>query len=493
MSIQVSFPEWPLEQIRALADKLNVQVWPVGGTVRDAVLERTVHDWDFAVDNDGIALARAVGDTLGGAFFPLDEERDVGRVVVPHDDQTITLDFARLRRPDLGADLSARDFTINAMAAAPDGQVIDPQGGLGDLQSRLVRAIDPTVLEVDPLRMIRAVRLAAELDMSLEAKTANWIIQRAPLLTRSSPERIRDEFNRILAANKVADSVHMLDELTLLVHIIPEVEPLKDQAQSPPHRFDVWWHTLMVLDSVEGVVQTLTESPPQLNYMDGPGRVWDDISAEIGKYGPLIDSLLDKNEGARLLRLAALCHDLGKPLTCTEDDNGLLHFYGHEREGAAMASQRMEQLRYSRSEIDHVNTIVRAHLRPLHLAQTEGPITRRAIYRFFRATGDAGVSVALLSLADHASTWGPNLDPERWLRRVQVAGSLLHHYFERQHDTISPEPLITGRDLIDELDMEPGPKLGKLLDRVMEAQAADEIKTRKEALRLAKRLRRQNE
>jgi tRNA nucleotidyltransferase/poly(A) polymerase len=341
--------------------------------------------------------------------------------------------------------------------------------------------------------MIRAVRIAAELDLRLEAKTANWIIQRSYLLARPSQERVRDEFNRILAAHKVADNVHMLDELTLLAHIIPEVEPLKVQAQSPPHRFDVWWHTLMVLDAVEGVVRTLTESPHQMSYVDGPARVWDDITAELSKYGPLINTLLEDNGGIGLLRLGALCHDLGKPLTCTEDDQGHLHFYGHEREGATLTAQRMRHLRYSRAEVEYVETIVKAHLRPLHLARTEGPITRRAIYRLFKATGNAGVSVTLLSLADHISTWGPNLDQEHWLRRVQVAGSLMHHFFERQNETISPEPLIAGHDLMHELGMEQGPKLGKLLATVREAQAAGEVKTRKEALRLAKRLKRNNE
>lgn len=495
MGMQVELPRWPWQPIRSIAAERGVSIWPVGGVVRDALLGRPLHDWDFAVERDATGLARAVADRLGGAFVALDAERDTARVVLRSGrGEAIELDFAGLRAASLAADLRERDFTVNAMAVSGEGELIDPVGGLADLQRRLIRAVSEQAFDADPLRMLRAARLAAELDMRLEAKTAAWIIQRASNLPQASPERIRDEFVRILAVPSPAAHVHMLDELQLLAQVIPEVEPLKGQAQSPPHRFDVWWHTLLVIDATAAALDLLAGRPTgQREYVDAPGRAWADLRdlfADLGE--ELCRHMTVRLHGGRtrstLLILAALCHDLGKPVTCTEDERGRLHFYGHERQGAEMTARRMRHLRFSRREIERVQTIVRAHLRPGHLSRVDGPVTRRAVYRFFRHTGSAGVEVVLLSLADHVATYGPTLEPDRWARRLEVARSLLNHYFQRHGETIAPPALITGSELIEALGIEPGPMVGRLLEAVREAQAAGEVRTREEALALARRL-----
>lgn len=435
-----------------------------------------------------MGLARAAADALGGAYFALDPERDAARaVLVRENDERVELDFSGLRRSGIEADLRARDFTVNAMAAEPDGRLIDPTGGLADLQGRLVRSTGEAALDDDPLRMLRAVRLMAELELRLEAKTATWIIQRAPALARVSAERVRDELVRVLAAPGIADHVHMLDELHLLARIVPEVESLREQAQSPPHRFDVWWHTLLVVEGVEGVVAAMAGVSPRTVYIDAPRRVWDDLRAELHRFAaPLADHFRRGHSRMALLRMAALCHDLGKPLTCSEDEEGRLHFCGHEQAGAEIAGRRMGQLRFSRAEVQRVQSMVRAHLRPAHLARGPLPLTRRAVYRFFRDLEDAGVEVVLLSVADHIATWGPNLQPERWERRLEAARTLLGSYFERPEEALFPAALVTGRDLIDELGLEPGPELGRLLEALREAQAAGEVCTREEALALAR-------
>jgi len=489
MSVLVCLPEWPLKPIRALAAARGVPIWPVGGVVRDALLGGAIHDWDFVVGQDALGLARAVADGLGGAFYPLDVERDTGRVVLALEDgRRLELDFALLRGPDLATDLRGRDFTLNAMAADADGRLLDPTGGLADLQNRLVRATDAAAFEDDPLRMLRGVRLVAELGLRLEAKTALWIAQRAPALTRVAAERIRDEFLRILAAPAVADHIHMLDELGLLTSILPEAMHLKEQAQSPPHRFDVWWHTLMVIEAVEGVVAVLSGGHPRTVYTDAPQSVWADVAKALGRFGAALADHLGTRAGVPLLRLAALCHDLGKPLTCTEDEWGQLHFYGHERVGARIVGERLQQLRFSRAETEWVEGIVRAHLRPAHLAWAQERLTRRAVYRFFRDVGAGGIEVTLLALADHLATWGPKLEPDRWGRLLEVAETLVSHYFEQREEAIAPRLLVTGKDLIAELGMQPGPEIGRLLEALREAQAAGDVRTREEALALARRL-----
>jgi tRNA nucleotidyltransferase/poly(A) polymerase len=493
MNTQVSLPDWPLKQICTIAAARGIQVWVVGGVVRDALLERPVHDWDFAADRDALGLARAVGDTLGGAYFPLDTERGAGRVILAAEHGVrLELDFAVLRGDDLESDLAARDFTINAMALDKAGTLVDPVGGEADLKAKRIRATSKHAFQNDPVRVLRATRLEAELGFEIEPQTAAWIRRDAPLLTRPSAERLRDEFARGMALPGASIYVQRLDELGLLSHVIPELESLKGVIQSPPHRFDVWRHTLAIVDTLEMVVAAVTGAPlrPRLHALANvPPAVWGDTARVLSQFsGDVREHLAvvfcDDRDRALLLKLAALLHDVGKPETWSEGEDGYIHFYGHEPAGARIAAARLRKLRFSRDEVKRVRTIVEGHLRPPHLARAE-KVTRRAVYRYFRATGDAGVEIVLLSLADHLATWGPNLREQRWARRLEVAELLLSHYFERREETIAPPPLVSGHDLMTELGLEAGPEIGRLLEALREAQAAGEVQTREEALALA--------
>lgn len=498
--VAVSLPSWPWDIVRQIAAGRGARVWPVGGCVRDLLLGRPVHDWDFAVDRDALGLARAVADALGGAFYPLDEARDTGRVVARREGRRVELDFARLRGPDLEADLRDRDFTINAMAIGPEGELMDPTGGLADLEARRIRAPGPDAFDRDPLRMLRAVRLLAELDLRLEVRTAQWIIERADRLPTASPERIRDEFARILNARSVADHLHLLDELGLMAPILPDVDALREQRQTPPHRTDVWWHTLMTVDAAENLLRRIgvVGGEPETHYADAPAPAWDEVQETLAPFAPALIRHLRKPVTARryrrtLLLLAALLHDVGKPLTVTEEmrpgqAHPVLHFYGHEAAGARRAAEWMIGLRFSRAETAAVATIIRAHLRPSQVADAPGGVTGRTAYRFFRATGDTGVEVVLLALADHLAIWGPNLQPERWARRRAAARALLEYFFRQAQGAPAPPPLLNGHDLMRELGLPEGPEVGQLLEAIREAQAAGEVTTREEAIALARRL-----
>lgn len=472
----------------------------MGGCVRDLLLGRSVHDWDFATDRDALGLARAVADRLGGAFYPLDEERDTGRVIVRREGRRVELDFARLRGPDLEDDLRDRDFTINAMAVGPEGELIDPTGGLTDLQARLVRAVGPEAFDRDPIRMLRAVRIVAELGLRLEVRTAQWIIERAGQLPRVSPERIRDELVRLMNARSVAYHLQLLDELGLMTSILPDVDALREQRQTTPHRYNVWWHTLMTVDAAENILRQIgvVGGERETLYADAPDWAWDEVRETLSPFVPALVRHLRRPMVApryrrTLLLLAALLHDVGKPLTVTEEvkpgeTHPVLHFYGHEAVGARRAAEWMRDLRFSRAETESVAAMVRAHLRPSQIAEAPGGVTGRAAYRFFRATGDAGVEVVLLALADHLAIWGPNLQPQRWARRRAAAHALLEYFFQRSRGAVAPPPLVNGRDLMTELGLPEGPEVGRLLEAIREAQAAGEVTTREEALALARRL-----
>jgi hypothetical protein len=201
----------------------------------------------------------------------------------------------------------------------------------------------------------------------------------------------------------------------------------------------------------------------------------------------LSQPISDDRARLTVLKLVALLHDLGKPATKSFDDKGGIHFYGHGEEGAEVVGAILRRLRFGGSEVSLAKTIVANHMRPPLLAGEE-VVTRRAVYRFFRDTGDAGVDTLLLYLADHLATWGPNLRMERWWRRVEFVASMLADYYERHQKVISPPKLINGYDLMDEFDLEEGPRIGELLEVVREAQVEDEVRTKEEALALVKGL-----
>jgi poly(A) polymerase len=208
------------------------------------------------------------------------------------------------------------------------------------------------------------------------------------------------------------------------------------------------------------------------------------FSQQLARY--LGDKLVDERSRSVLLKLAALLHDTGKAST-GRIDGGRIRFFRHAPAGAAVTARVLRRLHFGTREVRLVQMAVRHHMRPLHLARLER-VSDRAVYRFFRDTRGAGVDVLMLSLADNLALvhGGQNLD--QWARMCQAVGALLRGYYERYDQIIAPEPLLSGRDLLERFAMEPGPAIGRVLRALQEAQAMGEVTTTEEALQLAQSL-----
>jgi putative nucleotidyltransferase with HDIG domain len=485
-----------LRRLWTFIEQQGARALLVGGAVRDGLLGRPLHDLDFVVDGDATALAAAARRVFHGALVPLDRERDTARVVIRYKGHRFDLDFARCQGHDWDADLGARDFTVNAIAVDPTGRYLDPLNGREDLAAGRLRATNENAFRDDPLRMLRAVRLVAELGLHIEPQTMAWMRRDAPLLPHVAAERMRDEFTRILDAPGAARHLDDLDDLGLLAQVLPEVAALRGVGQSPPHRWDVWTHTRMTVDALGGLLAYLEGTSRGDSQVGSPGWVWGDVEERLGPLRADIVAHLgrivsDTRERSFVLKLAALLHDVGKPQTRSLGDDARLHFYQHERVGADLAAERLRALRFSNDEIALVQTMIAHHLRPGQLARDKG-LSRRAIYRFFKATGEAGVEIGLLSLSDMLAVWGPALPSRRWLRRLDVVTTLLSTFFDRS-PVVLPPPLVNGRELMGALGLAPGPEVGRLLEAIREAQAAGEVETRQAALALAARLKRERE
>ncbi len=483
---------------RSVADLLpqlmpGPRLWLVGGALRDALLGRPVVDLDFVVEGDALAVARHLADRLGTPFYPLDDERRTGRVI-QHGPQR-TLDFASLRGSTIEDDLRARDFTVNSMAVPLEhlDRLLDPTGGLQDLKDRRLRACTAHAVADDPVRALRAVRLAAQLDLQIEPATLRQVAGAATSLTTVAAERLRDEFLRILDAPRPGRAIRLMDHLGLLLALCPELDALRGLVQPPPHALDAWAHTLATVDRLGDLLAVLG---PVHNEEASADLILGQAVLRLGRFrqglAQHFTRPLSSGRRARaLLFLGALYHDAGKPATAQADAHGRTRFLGHERVGAALASERARRLRLSATEAARLAAIVRHHMRPVWLA-SEPVVTPRAVYRFFRQTRGASVDVVLLSLADFLATHTPPPPQQEWDRRLDVARALLEAYFERPEEVLRPPALIRGDELAEALDLERGPLLGRLIEHIREAQASGEVVTRAQAIELARSALREN-
>ena len=477
-----------IEAIRTTARTANTGqgVYIVGGAVRDAYLHLTPHDLDLATSGDGCPLARHIADKFDGAFYPLDRERGVGRALIPWGDIQLTVDVAQFRGPDLLTDLQKRDFTVNAMAVSLTGDlqtVIDPLRGLSDLDARVLRQCSPDSIPSDPVRLLRAVRTSITYDLRIEPETHRTLRNVAPRLADVSPERTRDELIQILAGKRPAAALKVLHQLALLDPMLPEVEALIGIIQGPPHRFNVWQHTLLTVEFLDTILRII--APTRSDNLTASAQTGL-IAFTLDRFRPSLQRHLqhtwpNERPHRALLLLAALLHDSGKPATRSVDDNGSIRFFGHETTGETLAHSRAAELRLSNDETSRLATIVRHHMRP-HWLHANRSLTPRAIYRFWRDTGPAGVDICLLAMADYLATVGPTLDPQRWHEYLKTIETLLDRYYLHHDTAVAPSPVITGQQLLDTFNLQPGPQIGRLLELVREAQAAGEVATQQEAL-----------
>jgi tRNA nucleotidyltransferase/poly(A) polymerase len=481
-----------LETIRNLLPD-NVETYLVGGAVRDALLGLPAHDLDFATLGEPRKLARRLAEAFHAGFFMLDDERKTARVILDEGGgRTSTLDFVVLRDGDLESDLRERDFTVNAMAVslAEPQQLLDPMGGAADLQRKILRVCSPASLVDDPLRVLRGVRQAAQFGLHIQPDTRELMTAAVPLLDRISAERLRDELFRILDLDRSTGALRALDLLGVFPYLLPELNALRGVLQPPPHIDDVWQHTMATVRHLEKVYSVLAQGyDPESNADLTSGM----MSLRLGRYreefaGHLATPVNPNRKRLSLLKLAALLHDIAKPVCLKPDATGRIRALGHEQTGAEWAAHRARALELSNDEANWLFRVIREHMRIHLLAQTGQEPSRKAIYHYFRDCNDAGVDICLLSLADTLATYGPGLPVDVFQAELNVCRAILEAWWEKPEESVNPPILVNGGDLMAEFGVSEGPVVGKLLTAIREAQAQGSVKNRKEAFSLARQI-----
>jgi tRNA nucleotidyltransferase/poly(A) polymerase len=453
------------------------RAWLVGGAVRDRLLGRQTVDVDVVVDGDPERAARAVSRAgRRAACFALSADFGTWRVVAR--DHAWQVDLEPMRGASIEQDLELRDFTVNAIAEPIGGGTpIDPLGGMADLRAKRLRMAAPSAFAEDPLRVLRLVRLALELELEPDEQTLRRAGERAHALSDVSAERVFVELRRIVAAAHVRRGLEMLDALGATAVVLPELDALRGVEQNRFHHLDVYGHTLEVLD--RAVELTSGVADDALDACIGAHR--DEVQALLAE--PLADELTR----GEALRWGALLHDAatsspeGEPLTrAVRPGDGRVTFIGHDVQGAELARAVLARLRASERLRSHVAALVRNHLRLGFLVHEPQPLARRSVFAYLRACAPVEVDVTLLSIADRLATCGDRAE-EAVRAHLELASGMLADALAWRAAG-PPKPLLRGDELARELVIPTGPRVGELLEELAAAQYAGEVSTRADAL-----------
>ncbi|HUB36770.1 MAG TPA: HDIG domain-containing protein [Solirubrobacteraceae bacterium] len=443
------------------------EAWLVGGATRDRALGRETSDLDVVVAGSPERAARAVAQAAGGAAcFEL--SADFGGWRVAARDGSWQVDVQPLRGGSLRADLALRDFTVNAIAEpVAGGAAVDPLGGREDLAAGRLRLAAPEAFVEDPLRVLRLVRLALELDLEADAETAMAAQRTARGLGSVSGERIFLELRRIVGSPRVLEGLRLMGSLGITAVVLPELEGLRGVEQSRFHHLDVYGHTLEAL----GRALELEADPA--------GVLGEETDAEA--VGALLgEPLADELTRGEALRWGALLHDVAKPLTRAVGADGRVTFLEHDVRGAELARGALARMRASERLRGHVGALVRHHLRLGFLVHEPQPLARRAVFAYLSLTAPVEVDVTLLSILDRLATRG-----ERARESIEAHMRLARRMLG---DALSwraagpPAGLWRGDELADALGIATGPRVGRLLGELAAAQYSGEVATREQAL-----------
>jgi poly(A) polymerase len=436
-----------LKSVDLVATKMGMEVYVVGGFIRDLLLGIEVKDIDFVVIGNAITLIKEYcrkHKTSHLVLYP-----KFGTCMIEYKGYKLEFATAReesylstsrkpkIKNANLYSDLSRRDFTINTIAmnihSERYGTIVDPYLGQNDIQKKIIKTpLNPiTTFSDDPLRMMRAVRFATRLSFDIEKNTLNAIKSVANRMKIVSQERITDEFNKILTADKPSLGLKLLDECNLLKIFLPDLVKTKGiEQRNDFHHKDVFYHTLQVLDQVQS---------------------------------PNIDAKLK-------LRLAALFHDVGKPQTKQFNQKIGWTFHGHDFVGEKMAESILQKLKYSKEIINYVKKLVRLHLRPMALVSND--VTDSAIRRLIVTAGDAFNDLMTLCRADITSK-NP-IKIKQYLKNYKIVIKKAKIVEEKDRLKAFKSP-VDGKEIMQLFQLNPGPQIGKIKKIIEEAILEGEI------------------
>jgi poly(A) polymerase len=431
-------------------------VYVVGGSVRDLLVGRMPYDYDLVVDRDWTHFASRLGAMTDGHIVELGKQNQKMLRVVTKDR---FFDIMPVNGSSIENDLHLRDFTINAMALdVSTGNLIDPLGGQTDLAAKKLRMVSREAFRKDPVRLVRAYRMAASFDLDIDQNTQTAITAEASLIQKSAGERIREELFKILQCDQSHAYLSMMDQSGLLVHIFPEfLELKKPRVHSTASR--TWFE--QTLDSYFHLEKLLNDSQFFQN---------------------------DPAKRSILLKWSALFHNLGRLPAPPVDNGNINDMDDHAARSAAVAQAICQRLRFSRHQSDTIDMIIRHHFKPIELFRAHhqnSPVEKKFIHLFLNCS-DVTPDVLLLALAEFKGQ-GESDDPVKDELTVFIR-MLIQKYDTVLRPRAALPPPINGNDLINEFGMKPSAEFRQILKRIEIERLSHPTYSREEALKLVESL-----
>ncbi len=443
----------------------GVMLYLVGGAVRDLILNRPLHDYDFVLEGFVRQVAKRVADEFGGKYYVMDEDRDIARVIVQHRKRFIHFDFAKIVGESLEDDLRNRDFTVNAIAVDfRDRQsFIDLVGGIADLREKRLRMCMPDSLRKDPIRALRGLRFSLEYNLTLDDELLREMEAIPVFLANCSMERYRDELFKILNLGKTVSAIRLMERFAILDFLFPNDSPLTTDD---------------LIDRMRGLEHLLTILTSDFHEDESSNLISGYAVLKLGAFRDALRDYFDEERNylraRRSLARFTLLAGFYKVDPKTDPIAKILKFRSKR---ICLSAWEIETIAKAISAAEALASIFQAHNDGSFIGNEDV-----MIYRYFRKNDGSGIEGILLFLVQAYQKAVRESDSDEWMAAIDRVVPFLDARFNRYQSVIRPTPLLTGVEIIRLLNLDEGPQVGIYKEKLIEAQITGDIRNRDEAI-----------
>ena len=444
----------------------SVQIYLVGGAVRDIILGRKVRDFDFVIEGLVRPVGRNLANELNGKFYVLDDDRNMVRVLLNADsDEYYCIDISQLNGSTLEEDLYSRDFTINAIAIdfIQKNKFIDPMGGVSDLKEKKLRMCNLESIKSDPLRGMRAIRMAVDYDLTMDSDLIHALNEIRPFLSVASVERYRDELFKILDGEKTVTAVRLLDKYAFLDFLFPGKNPTNDEAL-----YD--W-----LRSAEHLINILAREfreDESSNLISGMAVL------KLGSFRDKLNEFFYNDNNLIHERRSLLIFSIIARFYRTEENS---------RSVSEILKSRSKKMLLSTAEMKLIIKSFEAFME-LHSLFNLEEYSDVVIYRYFQKFGDYGIDGIFLKLIETHINKDILRDSAQWTKVLDHVARYFDAWFNHFDTIIKPKPLLSGDQISKLFNIPAGPEIGELKNAILEAQIENLITDREGAIKFTRNL-----